>query len=333
MGKFWYKMEYKYGKYAIRNLPLILIICYGIGYVIELTMPELAGFLTLNPYYILKGQIWRLVSWVLIPPESFSFLTIIVLYFYYSIGKDLENTWGAFRFNVYMISGVLFTILGSFVLYGIAKVQFADVIEAYGAETVFTNMATVSRLTESGAVEHVLLPAVWFAGISTYYINLALLLAFAATYPDVRFYLMGLLPIRAKILGILYGVMVAYEFILGTMASRIIILASLLNFIIFFFTTRGYARVSPSEIKRKQEYKKKVREAKRMGNETTYQGRTVITRHKCAICGRTELDDENLEFRYCSKCEGNYEYCSDHLYTHEHVRKIVPGKTPPFEEK
>ena len=59
-----------------------------------------------------------------------------------------------------------------------------------------------------------------------------------------------------------------------------------------------------------------------MGNETTYQGRSVITRHKCAICGRTELDDENLEFRYCSKCEGNFEYCMDHLYTHEHVRRV-----------
>ena len=40
--------------------------------------------------------------------------------------------------------------------------------------------------------------------------------------------------------------------------------------------------------------------------------------HKCAICGRTEKDDDSLEFRFCSKCNGSYEYCSDHLYTHEH---------------
>ena len=73
------------------------------------------------------------------------------------------------------------------------------------------------------------------------------------------------------------------------------------------------------------EYRQKVHQAQRAGNTSTYQGRTVITRHKCAICGRTELDDENLEFRYCSKCEGNFEYCSDHLFTHEHVKRIVPG--------
>ncbi|MFQ9748684.1 MAG: hypothetical protein ACLRYY_06955 [Anaerobutyricum soehngenii] len=43
-------------------------------------------------------------------------------------------------------------------------------------------------------------------------------------------------------------------------------------------------------------------------------------RHKCAVCGKTELDDPNLEFRYCSKCNGNYEYCNEHLFTHTHVK-------------
>ena len=48
-------------------------------------------------------------------------------------------------------------------------------------------------------------------------------------------------------------------------------------------------------------------------------------RHKCTICGRTELDDEKLEFRFCSKCEGNHEYCQDHLFTHQHIKNGVPG--------
>ncbi|MBR5738900.1 MAG: hypothetical protein IKY02_02805, partial [Lachnospiraceae bacterium] len=43
-----------------------------------------------------------------------------------------------------------------------------------------------------------------------------------------------------------------------------------------------------------------------------------VARHKCAICGRTEKTNPELEFRYCSKCVGNYEYCMDHLYTHLH---------------
>jgi len=322
MSKFLYKMEYKFGKYAIKNLPLILIICYGIGYVLELMAPGMVSYLELNPYHILHGQVWRLVTWILIPPESMDFLTLLMLLFYYSIGKDLEYTWGTFRFNLYILSGIVFTVIGSFVLYGIANVQFAELfeMERYSKELIFTE----DYIAVSGG--YVMLPGGWFGMISTYYINLALLLAFAATYPNAQIYLMWILPLKAKVLGIVYGVLIIYEFLLSGLPQRVIILASLLNFILFFFMTRGYARVSPSEIKRKQEYKKKIREAKRTGNETIHEGRTVITRHKCAICGRTELDDETLEFRYCSKCEGNYEYCSDHLYTHEHVRRIVPGE-------
>ena len=47
----------------------------------------------------------------------------------------------------------------------------------------------------------------------------------------------------------------------------------------------------------------------RYGNVTEFRGKNVITRHKCAVCGKTELDDDDLEFRFCSKCDGNYEYC------------------------
>lgn len=321
MGKFWYKMEYKYGKYAIRNLALILIICYGIGYVIQFTVPEALTYLTLNPYWVLHGQVWRLITWVLIPPEGFSLFTLIMLYFYYYVGKSLENAWGAFRFNVYIFSGLLFTILGSFVLYGIACWQFADVIKIIGAESVFTGYGYYDI-----AGDVVYLAGSWFLGISTYYINLALLLAFAVTFPNVQVLLMYIIPIKIKYLGIIYAVIVGYEFLMGTTAAKIVIAFSLLNFILFFFSTRNYARVSPNEIKRKREYQKKMREAKQTGHTATYQGRSVITRHKCAICGRTELDDETLEFRFCSKCEGNYEYCMDHLYTHEHVRRIVPGE-------
>ena len=45
----------------------------------------------------------------------------------------------------------------------------------------------------------------------------------------------------------------------------------------------------------------------------------TVTRHKCAICGRTDESNPELEFRFCSKCNGNYEYCNDHLFTHKHV--------------
>ena len=91
------KFERKFGRYAIKNLSLVLIGCYVIGYVIQLLSPQLEAMLTLNPYAILHGQIWRLVTWILIPPSSLDLFTIIMLLFYYSIGTSLEMTWGTYR--------------------------------------------------------------------------------------------------------------------------------------------------------------------------------------------------------------------------------------------
>ena len=85
---------------------------------------------------------------------------------------------------------------------------------------------------------------------------------------------------------------------------------SVANFLIFFLAGRNMNRVNPKEIKRKAVYRQQVNAAKADEKHP---------RHRCAVCGRTEFDDENLEFRFCSKCEGTYEYCQDHLYTHKHV--------------
>ena len=96
------KMERKYGRYALKNLPMFIIATYVAGYVLELLTPEMLGYLTLEPYYILHGQVWRLVTWILIPPSSLDIFTIIMLFFYFSIGQTLERTWGSFKFDVYI---------------------------------------------------------------------------------------------------------------------------------------------------------------------------------------------------------------------------------------
>lgn len=336
MGKFLMKMEQKYGKYALDNLPLYLVACSVIGYFLQMVMPGLVEYLYLNPYLVLRGQIWRLFTWVLVPDGSFGsglygmFMMALVLYCYYILGNNLQFAMGKFRYNIYIFSGLIFTVIGSFVLYGVAQVQFGEVIEYLGeegAQNVFTMYGTT--VIEGKTV---LLPAYWFRQVTTDQIKMSMLLAIAAIYPDAVFRINFLIPIKAKWLGIFYAVLMIYTFLMGDMATKIMTVASLLNFIVFFFATRDYRRISPKEQKRKMEYRQKVHQAQKAGNTATYQGRTVITRHKCAICGRTELDDETLEFRYCSKCEGNYEYCSDHLYTHEHVRRIVPGASIKPEE-
>ena len=88
-----------------------------------------------------------------------------------------------------------------------------------------------------------------------------------------------------------------------------------LNFIIFFLSSRNMKPYTPGQMKRKNDFKRKMRHAERPVNSYANGAK-----HRCAVCGRTELDDPNLEFRYCSKCNGNYEYCQDHLFTHTHVK-------------
>ncbi len=279
------KFEKRFGKYAISNLSLILILCYVVGYVIELVNADFLLYLTLNPYAVLRGQIWRIFTWIIIPPSSLDPFTIIMLLFYYNIGTSLERTWGTYRYNVYLLSGMFFTVIGSF---------------GWLAITYFTggpamNLGYISTVA-----------SLYF---STYYINMSIFLAFAATFPEVQVLLMFIVPVKVKWLGILYGLVLVYDFLFaGSLATRIAIASSLLSFVIFFFTSRSHIHMSPKQMKRRVEFRQDIRRNSR------------VTKHKCAICGQTEDDDPNLEFRFCSKCNGNYEYCQQHLFTHTHVQ-------------
>ena len=288
------RLRRKLEKYAIPNLTLYLIICYGIGYLMQYLVPAGYQYLMLDPFLVLKGQVWRLVTWILIPPDSSNiFFVLITLYLYYSLGGLLERIWGTYKYNVYLFSGLLFTILGAFVLCGYSVLMSAQ-------PTMYTGL----YLLNNGS-------AAYFGQFSTYYINMSIFLACAASIPDVQVLLMFLFPIKVKWLGIVYGIILLVNCIQGGIATWIVVIFSLLNFLVFFLRSKGKMHLSVGQIKRQQEFHQKMRAA----------GQTKgITRHKCAICGRTELDGDDLEFRFCSKCNGNYEYCQYHLFTHEHVK-------------
>lgn len=296
------KLERKWGRYAIPNLMYYMVIIYGAGFILNKTAPGFyEAYLSLDVYMILQGQVWRLITFVLQPPSTSLIFLLIELLLYYSIGRSLEAMWGAFRFNLYYFSGLLFQIIASFAFYGIACMII-------GRGMVYIPTYGIGSL---------------------YYVNRSMFLAYIVMVPNAVFHLYFFLPIKAKWLGIFYGILLGYEVIyylrFGLLAGgpyALAVLVSVANFLIYFFATRNYRSISPAERRRRADFKKQMNDAKRnSGNVVEFKGRNVITRHKCAVCGRTELDDDNLEFRFCSKCEGNYEYCSDHLYTHNHVKK------------
>ena len=157
------------------------------------------------------------------------------------------------------------------------------------------------------------------AMVSTYYINMSIFLAYAATYPEQKLMLYFLIPVKIKWFGYIYGAYILFDIVHSfstlptpiAIINLVIIVVSLLNFIIYLFFVKNKLRFQPKQIKRRHEYRQTVRQSQPKQYSDG-------ARHKCCVCGRTDVDFPELSFRYCSKCSGNKEYCQDHLFTHEH---------------
>lgn len=285
------KLERKFGRYAIPNLMIYIVALYVTGYVLNMINPAFyMEYLSLNAQAILHGQVWRILTFIIQPPSGNLIWLFFAVMLYYFIGKQLEMAWGTFRFNVYFFAGVIFHVIAAIAAYLIFGVN---------------------------------LP------LGTNYLNLSLFLVYAALYPDAQFYVYFILPIKAKWLAWLDGILFLYTIVQAFLpsyggnpyygayyrANALAAAVSLLNFLIFFLSSRNVKPYTPKQMKRKMDFQKNVKHAQRTENH--YAGGA---KHRCAVCGRTELDDPNLEFRYCSKCNGNYEYCQDHLFTHIHVK-------------
>lgn len=312
------KFEKKFSKYAIKNLMFYIIVLYAIGFVMNTFFNGLYdAYFSLDFAMIFKGQVWRLFTFILQPPSNSIIFVVFVLYFYYLIGSVLERIWGSFRFNVYFFTGVILNILASLIIYLICGLSFK---------------------------------------LSTNYINLALFMAFAMEQPDMEVLLFFIIPIKIKWMAILdaviFGITIVFGYLVpflpknvwyslyaaGFLAPSAIMcyanataaLVSMLNFIIFFFlykkgpakssTQRNFDKAMRTAKKAQQNARKETASSDNRTQQSQAQhAKRGVPKHRCAVCGRTELDDENLTFRFCSKCAGNYEYCSDHLYTHIHV--------------
>jgi membrane associated rhomboid family serine protease len=111
------RLERKFGRYAVKNLMTYIVVLNALAFMLMYVDPSgnYIGKIVLDPELVLKGQVWRLVTYIFIPPAT-SFLWIIfALYFYYIVGSALENEWGSFRFNIYYLIGMAVTTAASFI--------------------------------------------------------------------------------------------------------------------------------------------------------------------------------------------------------------------------
>ncbi len=278
---------------GIPNLMLYIVLGCAVVSVLELLgYPTIYNLLRFDRQLILQGQLWRLVTYAFTMSGSNLFFTLIILYCYYSIGRSLELSWGTLRFNLYYFSGILLMDIFALALGGFV------VTSANGALVTFP--ADLSNL---------------YSGSMTEYLHLSMLICFATSFPDTRFYIFYFIPVKAWILALIYLTVTLFNVVRLTVPVlwfpiNLFPLVALANY--FLFYGKDVANVLPPSWRRSAHRapKKQATAGKRY---------TPVYTHRCAICGRTDGTNPELEFRYCSRCNGYFCYCQEHINNHTHI--------------
>ena len=276
---------YKNRSKGIPNLMLYIALGSAVVYV----MSQISGnyflyyLLCFDRNLILQGQVWRLITYPLTYNAGNILLTAVALLCYYSLGRAMENIWGTLRFNLYYLSGVVMMDIYCMLFGGTA-----DVV----------------------------------------YLNMSLFLAYATLFPDAQFLLFFIIPIKAWIFALIDLVMVLVGLVSYPFPYNLFSVISLANYFLFF--GKDVLNVIPMSWRanaarlfhKKPPVQKKAKVIR--FDAGSYEASQASVKapytHKCTVCGRTDVSDPDLEFRYCSKCKGYYCYCQDHINNHTHIQ-------------
>ena len=298
MERFFFKHRNK----GIQNLMLYIVIASGIVTIMSIAgTPQIYNMLVFDRAQILKGQVWRLFTWPLTNTTGSAsglFMDLILLYCYYSLGRAIEAQWGTFRFNLYYLGGIVLMDIFAMALGGITVTDTAANIR-YDFSAIYSgNMAL--------------------------FLHLSLLISFATLYPDAQFYILFIIPIRAWIMALIYLIIILVQVIqlsvpLFCFPHNLFPLVAMLNYFLFF--GKDVVNVLPPSWRRnrrpRQQYAPRQTTIRVEHQPRPKQQQPYI--HRCTICGRTDVSNPELEFRYCSRCNGYFCYCEDHISNHEHV--------------
>ena len=266
---------YKHPRFGVPNLMLYIVIISLAVWLLSIMDPSktLMSFFVFSPERILKGEVWRLISFIFVP-QSLSFWELLFFYFYYWIGNVLEKEWGTPRFNIFLISGVLLTAVYGFIIYFITKQSIA---------------------------------------VTTYFIYLSMFFSFATLFPDVQVLFMFIIPIKVKWLAYLDAAFFLLSMLTQSFPINLLPLVAVLNYLVFFGDD-----LFSSLRSNKARYNKTTVNFNREKQKIKYEQKNASYTKKCAVCGRTDTDYPDLEFRYCSRCAGYHCFCQDHINNHIH---------------
>ena len=279
---------FQHRNWGIPNLMLYITVGSALVYFFTMATENalLYEWLAFDRSLILRGQVWRLLSYAILMNSSNVFFTLLMLVCYYSIGRAMENVWGTLRFNLFYLCGIL-------------------IMDIYCM--IFNCYADV------------------------YYLNLSLFLAYATMYPDAQFMIMFIIPVKAWILALVDLVLVLLGLLTSVFPYNLFSVLSIANYFLFF--GKDVLRVIPNSWQAnfrrlfRKRPKKKAGDVKPIPFPTAGSYQATVAKpkapytHRCVVCGRTDVSDPDLEFRYCSRCSGYHCYCEDHINNHTHVEE------------
>jgi hypothetical protein len=263
---------------------LMLYVVFGSAAVYLIFMMDTTGrflsYISFDPGLILRGQVWRIITWVFYPVQDQILFVALMLYFYYFIGSTLEREWGTPKFTIYYIIGLLLNIIYGFIVWAIT--------------------GTAPYLTSS-------------------YVNLSMFFTFAVLFPDFRLLLFFFIPVKIKWLALFDAVFFVYNIIMNSVAGyyfdALLPIIAVLNFLVFCGEDlMHYLRPYRSKTSKQAINFRKA--AKQMRHEEA----SKPYRHKCAVCGKTDAEYPSMEFRYCSRCNGYHCFCAEHINSHVHFQ-------------
>lgn len=309
------KLKQRFARFCFQNrdkgIPnLMLYICLGTGLVTLFSMINggnvLYSLLCFDKVAILNGQVWRLFSWLLTEQlGSNPLLSLIFLYFFYRLGNAVERSIGTLKFNLFYLVGVVMMAL----------------------------FAMLFCPTEPVLIDGMLIPPEFFAsyfyGDMAYYLHLSMVLAFATMYPDSQFLIFFIIPVKAWVIALvdLFLITISvFNMCVPTMVFPhcLFPLIGLLNYFIFFGSDMSNLLPLSWRVKLQRKRKKTSNPQSRGPRVVQFtppqrqEAKPAYT-HRCTVCGRTDISNPELEFRYCSRCSGYHCYCQDHISNHTHV--------------
>ena len=262
---------------------------------------DLFYWLCFDKTQILQGQVWRLFTYVFtIYTEPM--LGLILLYFFYSIGRSVEQHMGTFKFNLYYFSGLLLMDLFAMI--------FCPVIP--------------EAITSQDQAQYLQTTVYMYYNMS-YYLHLCMLITFATIYPDSQFMILFVIPVKGKLLGLLYLILVAADIFNMSVPvfyfpHNLFPLVALGNYLLFFGSqVRNLLPGTVQIARNKKAAARQAAEPISFHPVPRPAPKKEDFNHKCTVCGRTDVTNPELEFRYCSRCSGYHCYCQEHINDHTHI--------------